>query len=64
MTHIYKESRAETSRMEDMQQWRALVSYYQVAQAYMEDSNARVTVFAPVNDVFLYNPVRGFYQKI
>lgn len=30
----------------------------------MEDSNARVTVFAPVNDVFLYNPdLRAMDQK-
>uniref|UniRef100_A0A0N5BW28 Fasciclin-1 n=1 Tax=Strongyloides papillosus TaxID=174720 RepID=A0A0N5BW28_STREA len=50
--------------MEDMQQFRDLCSYYTVAKAYMEDSNARITVFAPVNDVFLYNPVlRGMRQK-
>lgn len=30
----------------------------------MEDSNARITVFAPVNDVFLYNPdLRALTQK-
>lgn len=30
----------------------------------MEDSNARITVFAPVNDVFLYNPdLRAMDQK-
>lgn len=30
----------------------------------MEDVNARVTVFAPVNDVFLYNPdLRAMDQK-
>lgn len=45
-------------------QWRLLCSRYQVAQAYMEDVNARVTVFAPVNDVFLYNPdLRSMDQK-
>jgi hypothetical protein len=45
-------------------QWRLLCSRYQVAQAYMEDVNARVTVFAPVNDVFLYNPdLRAMDQK-
>uniref|UniRef100_A0A914I833 FAS1 domain-containing protein n=1 Tax=Globodera rostochiensis TaxID=31243 RepID=A0A914I833_GLORO len=50
--------------MSDMQQWRLLCSRYQVAQAYMEDVNARVTVFAPVNDVFLYNPdLRAMDQK-
>ncbi|KAL3108416.1 hypothetical protein niasHT_015338 [Heterodera trifolii] len=50
--------------MSDLQQWRLLCSRYQVAQAYMEDVNARVTVFAPVNDVFLYNPdLRAMDQK-
>ena len=45
-------------------QWRLLCSRYQVAQAYMEDVNARVTIFAPVNDVFLYNPdLRAMDQK-
>lgn len=30
----------------------------------MEDVNARITVFAPVNDVFLYNPdLRAMSQK-
>lgn len=30
----------------------------------MEDSNARITTFAPVNDVFLYNPdLRAMDQK-
>uniref|UniRef100_A0AC34F412 FAS1 domain-containing protein n=1 Tax=Panagrolaimus sp. ES5 TaxID=591445 RepID=A0AC34F412_9BILA len=44
--------------------FRALCGRYQVAQAYMEDSNARITVFAPVNDVFLYNPdLRALTQK-
>lgn len=55
---------SETGRMSDMQQWRLLCSRYQVAQAYMEDVNARVTIFAPVNDVFLYNPdLRAMDQK-
>ncbi|KAI1717966.1 fasciclin domain-containing protein [Ditylenchus destructor] len=55
---------SETARMSDLQQWRYLCGRYQVAQAYMEDSNARITVFAPVNDVFLYNPdLRAMDQK-
>ncbi|KAF7639119.1 hypothetical protein Mgra_00001353 [Meloidogyne graminicola] len=55
---------SETGRMSDMQQWRLLCSHYQVAQAYMEDVNARITIFAPVNDVFLYNPdLRAMDQK-
>ncbi|KAH7728775.1 fasciclin domain protein [Aphelenchoides avenae] len=55
---------SETARMSDLQQWRALCGRYQVAQAYMEDSNARITTFAPVNDVFLYNPdLRAMDQK-
>lgn len=30
----------------------------------MEDSNARITVFAPVDGVFLYNPdIRAMTQK-
>lgn len=41
-----------------------MCSRYQVAQAYMEDTNARITVFAPVNDAFLYNPdLRAMDQK-
>lgn len=35
-------------------QWRYLCGRYQVAQAYMEDSNARITVFAPVNGGWKY----------
>ncbi|KAI6182891.1 hypothetical protein M3Y97_00429300 [Aphelenchoides bicaudatus] len=55
---------SESARMEDLQQWRALCGRYQVSQAYMEDSNARITVIAPVNDVFLYNPdLRAMDQK-
>lgn len=55
---------SETARMSDMQQFRALCGRYQVSQAYMEDSNARITVFAPTNDVFLYNPdLRALTQK-
>ncbi|CAD5206802.1 unnamed protein product [Bursaphelenchus okinawaensis] len=55
---------SETARMADLQQWRMLCDRYQVSRAYMEDSNARVTVFAPVNDVFLYNPdLRAMDQK-
>uniref|UniRef100_A0A1I8AJB4 FAS1 domain-containing protein n=1 Tax=Steinernema glaseri TaxID=37863 RepID=A0A1I8AJB4_9BILA len=55
---------AETARMSDLQQWRTLTGRYQVAQAYMQDSNAKITVFAPVNDVFLYNPdLRAMDQK-
>ncbi|KAE9547887.1 hypothetical protein FO519_008906 [Halicephalobus sp. NKZ332] len=50
--------------MSDLQQFRALCGRYQVSQAYMEDSNARITVFAPTNDVFLYNPdLRAMTQK-
>uniref|UniRef100_A0A1I7RY89 Fasciclin-1 n=1 Tax=Bursaphelenchus xylophilus TaxID=6326 RepID=A0A1I7RY89_BURXY len=50
--------------MADLQQWRMLCDRYQVSRAYMEDSNARVSVFAPVNDVFLYNPdLRAMDQK-
>uniref|UniRef100_A0A7E4V3C3 Fasciclin-1 n=1 Tax=Panagrellus redivivus TaxID=6233 RepID=A0A7E4V3C3_PANRE len=50
--------------MSDMQQFRAQCGRYQVAQAYMEDSNARITTFAPVNDVYLYNPdLRAETQK-
>ncbi|CAI5439251.1 unnamed protein product [Caenorhabditis angaria] len=55
---------AETERMPDLQQWRALCGYYTVATAYMKDSNARITVFAPVDDVFTYNPnIRALDQK-
>uniref|UniRef100_A0A8R1IA93 Tyrosine-protein kinase n=1 Tax=Caenorhabditis japonica TaxID=281687 RepID=A0A8R1IA93_CAEJA len=55
---------AETERMSDLQQWRALCGYYTVATAYMKDSNARITVFAPVDDVFTYNPdIRALDQK-
>ncbi|KAK0426866.1 hypothetical protein QR680_009942 [Steinernema hermaphroditum] len=54
----------ESGRMSDLQQWRTLTGRYQVAKAYMEDSNAKITVFAPVNDVFLYNPdLRAMDQK-
>ncbi|VDL67571.1 unnamed protein product [Nippostrongylus brasiliensis] len=34
----------ETERISDLQQWRALCGRYTVAKAYMEDSNARITV--------------------
>lgn len=55
---------SETLRLSDLQQWRALCGRYSVAQAYMEDSNARLTVFAPVDDVFTYNPdLRAMDQK-
>ncbi|EJD76232.1 hypothetical protein LOAG_13217, partial [Loa loa] len=54
----------ETKRMSDLQQWRTLCARYTVALAYMKDSNARITVFAPINDVFIYNPdIRAFSQK-
>ncbi|VDL67538.1 unnamed protein product, partial [Nippostrongylus brasiliensis] len=54
----------ETERISDLQQWRALCGRYTVAKAYMEDSNARITVFAPVDDVFTYNPdIRALDQK-
>uniref|UniRef100_A0A914RK90 Fasciclin-1 n=1 Tax=Parascaris equorum TaxID=6256 RepID=A0A914RK90_PAREQ len=54
----------ESERISDLQQWRALCGRYTVAQAYMEDSNARITVFAPVDDVFTYNPnLRAIDQK-
>ena len=33
-----------------------LCGRYHVCRSYLEDTNARVTFFAPVNDVFLYNP--------
>uniref|UniRef100_A0A914V4X6 FAS1 domain-containing protein n=1 Tax=Plectus sambesii TaxID=2011161 RepID=A0A914V4X6_9BILA len=54
----------EMERIADLQQFRALTGRYTVAQAYMEDSNARITVFAPVDDVFTYNPdLRALDQK-
>ncbi|VDM75348.1 unnamed protein product [Strongylus vulgaris] len=54
----------ETDRISDLQQFRALCGRYTVARAYMEDSNARITVFAPVDDVFTYNPdIRALDQK-
>ncbi|VDO20446.1 hypothetical protein V3C99_003209 [Haemonchus contortus] len=54
----------ETERISDLQQWHALCGRYTVAKAYMEDSNARITVFAPVDDVFTYNPdIRALDQK-
>ncbi|KAM3721786.1 Fasciclin-1 [Dirofilaria immitis] len=54
----------ETERMTGLQQWRTLCSRYTVPLAYMKDSNARITVFAPVNDVFTYNPnIRALSQK-
>lgn len=63
-TPIKSDLWAETERMPDLQQWRALCGYYAVATAYMKDSNARVTVFAPVDDVFTYNPtIRAMDQK-
>uniref|UniRef100_A0A0N5ADG7 Fasciclin-1 n=1 Tax=Syphacia muris TaxID=451379 RepID=A0A0N5ADG7_9BILA len=55
---------AETERMSDLQQWHTLCGHYTVAEAYMKDSNARITVFAPTNDVFTYNPdLRALSQK-
>ncbi|KAI6178177.1 hypothetical protein M3Y98_00472500 [Aphelenchoides besseyi] len=54
--HVYADLWSESSRMADLQQFRMLCGRYHVCRAYMEDSNARVTFFAPVNDVFLYNP--------
>jgi hypothetical protein len=63
--HVHANLWTETARMEDMQQFRALCGRYQVCRAYMEDSNARVTFFAPVNDVFLYNPdLRAYVNSI
>lgn len=54
----------ELERMGDMQQWRGLCGRYTVAQSFMEDSNARISVFAPVDDVFTYNPdLRAMTQK-
>ncbi|OZC07064.1 hypothetical protein X798_05924 [Onchocerca flexuosa] len=54
----------ETERMSNLQQWRTLCARYTVPLAYMKDSNARITVFAPVNDVFTYNPnIRALSQK-
>ncbi|GMT28844.1 hypothetical protein PFISCL1PPCAC_20141 [Pristionchus fissidentatus] len=54
----------ETARIPDLQQFRALCGRYQVAQAYMEDTNSRCTTFAPVDDVFTYNPdIRALDQK-
>ncbi|MFH4976126.1 hypothetical protein AB6A40_002835 [Gnathostoma spinigerum] len=54
----------ETERISDLQQWRSLCGRYAVAEAYMRDTNARITVFAPVDDVFTYNPeMRAIDQK-
>ncbi|CAG9538217.1 unnamed protein product [Cercopithifilaria johnstoni] len=54
----------ETERMSNLQQWRTLCARYTVPLAYMKDSNAPITVFAPVNDVFTYNPdIRALSQK-
>ncbi|VDN51771.1 unnamed protein product [Dracunculus medinensis] len=62
--NVYLDLWTEMERMNDLQQWRSLCGRYAVAQAYMEDSNARITVFAPVNDVFTYNPdLRALNQK-
>uniref|UniRef100_A0A9J2PJU8 FAS1 domain-containing protein n=2 Tax=Ascaris TaxID=6251 RepID=A0A9J2PJU8_ASCLU len=61
---VYADLWVESERISDLQQWRALCGRYTVAQAYMEDSNARITVFAPVDDVFTYNPnLRAIDQK-
>ncbi|VDK82185.1 unnamed protein product [Litomosoides sigmodontis] len=45
-------------------QWRTLCARYTVSLAYMKDSNAPITVFAPVDDVFIVNPnIRALSQK-
>ena len=33
-----------------------LCGQYTVCRAYLEDTNMRMTVFAPVDEVFAYNP--------
>ncbi|VDK35442.1 unnamed protein product [Gongylonema pulchrum] len=61
---VHAELWTEIERMSDLQQWRTLCDQYTVARAYMEDMNARITVFAPVDDVFTYNPsIRAMNQK-
>ncbi|CAJ0961491.1 unnamed protein product, partial [Mesorhabditis belari] len=55
---------AETERMPDLQQWRKLCGLYEVATAYMKDVYAKVTIFAPTDDVFTYNPdIRALSQR-
>ncbi|GMT28845.1 hypothetical protein PFISCL1PPCAC_20142, partial [Pristionchus fissidentatus] len=39
----------ETARMSDLQQFRSLCGRHPVAEAYMKDTNARMTVFAFVD---------------
>ncbi|TKR62084.1 hypothetical protein L596_026091 [Steinernema carpocapsae] len=41
----------------ELEKFRSVCGYFDVCKSYLSDGNAAITVFAPVNDVFLYKPV-------
>jgi hypothetical protein len=54
----------ELERINDLQEWRRIVSEHQVIEYYHRDADARMTVFAPVDDVFLRWPeLRSLTEK-
>ncbi|KAK0426877.1 hypothetical protein QR680_009945 [Steinernema hermaphroditum] len=53
---VYGDLWSLTATIYDLKQFRSACDYFQTCVSYMRDGNAPVTVFAPVNDVFLYQP--------
>ncbi|KRZ78816.1 Fasciclin-1, partial [Trichinella papuae] len=46
----------ELERIDDLSEFRRLVKEYTVSQSYLEDYHAQLTIFAPVDDVFIRFP--------
>ncbi|KFD57936.1 hypothetical protein M514_01169 [Trichuris suis] len=54
----------ELNRIDDLSEFRRIVNEYSVSQSYLQDYHSAVTVFAPINDVFVRFPdVRSMTQK-
>uniref|UniRef100_A0A5S6QA86 FAS1 domain-containing protein n=1 Tax=Trichuris muris TaxID=70415 RepID=A0A5S6QA86_TRIMR len=54
----------ELNRIDDLSEFRRIVNEYSVSQSYLQDYHSAITVFAPINDVFVRFPdVRSMTQK-